>query len=120
MACILNTWVDTVSDLMHIHTHAPPHVSDDRVLRGNTRHYKDPTGPGLLSRTSGFFDWQQARRQAGYWPYSRSLEAAPQATTQIKDCRGQAQQGVNFASQDYLSLATSAEVKDVAIEAIRQ
>ena len=89
-------------------------------LRGNTRDYKDPTGPDLLARTSSFFGWQQARMQLGYWPYSRSLEAAPQASTHIKDCRGQPQQGVNFASQDYLSLATSAEVKDVAIEAIRQ
>lgn len=90
------------------------------VLQGNTRRFKDPTGPDLLTRTGGFFDWQQARRQAGYWPYSRSLETAPQANTQIKDCRGQPQQGVNFASQDYLSLAISAEVKDVAMEAIRQ
>ena len=90
------------------------------ALQGSTRDFKDPTGTDLLTRTGGFFDWQQARRQAGYWPYSRSLEAAPQASTHIKDCRGQRQQGVNFASQDYLSLATSAEVKDAAIDAIRQ
>ncbi len=90
------------------------------ALSGSTRDYKMPTGANLLSRTNGFFDWQQARKQAGYWPYSRSLEAAPQANTQLKDCRGQAQQGVNFASQDYLSLATSLEVQGAAIEAIRQ
>lgn len=99
---------------------APMPAATPQVLRGNTRDFKDPTGADLLARTSSFYDWQQARRQAGYWPYSRSLEAAPQARTHIKDCRGQPQQGVNFASQDYLSLATSAEVKDVAIEAIRQ
>lgn len=99
---------------------APMPAAAPEVLRGNTRDYKDPTGADLLARTSGFYNWQQARRQAGYWPYSRSLEAAPESSTHIKDCRGQAQQGVNFASQDYLSLATSAEVKDVAIEAIRQ
>jgi hypothetical protein len=84
-------------------------------LRGNNRDFKDPSGIDLQERTTGFFDWQQGRLQAGYWPYSRSLEAAPQANAQIKDCRGVAQQGVNFASQDYLSLATSAEVKDVSM-----
>ena len=90
------------------------------VLRGNTRDYRDPTGSNALTRTSGFFDWQQSRKSAGYWPYSRSLETAPHTRAQVKDCRGEAQQGVNFASQDYLSLATSAEVKEAAIEAIRQ
>lgn len=98
---------------------APLPAAAPDALRGSNRDYKDPTGPDLLGRTGGFLDWQQARRQAGYWPYSRSLEAAPQASTQIKDCRGQAQQGLNFASQDYLSLANSEEIKDVAIDAIR-
>jgi len=90
------------------------------ALRGNTRDYKDPTGSDVLTRTAGFFDWQQARKNAGYWPYSRSLEAAPQTQAHVKDCRGETQQGVNFASQDYLSLATSADVKSAAIDAIRQ
>ena len=90
------------------------------VLSGTTRDYKDPSGTHLLTRTSHFFDWQQARTEAGYWPYSRSLEVAPETTAQILDCRGLPQQGVNFASQDYLSLASDAGVKDAAIEAIRK
>ena len=92
---------------------ATPHV-----LQGNTRDFKDPRGPDLLTRTLSFFDWQQARRLAGHWPYRRSLKAAPQTRTQLKDCRNQALQGANFASQDYLSLATTAEVNHVAIEAM--
>lgn len=88
------------------------------VLSGNNRDYKDPTGPELLARTAHFFAWQQARKHAGYWPYSRSLQEAPKSTAQIHDCQGYAQQGVNFASQDYLSLASSRGVKAAAIEAI--
>lgn len=89
------------------------------VLESSTREFKDPVGSDLQLRTGAFFDWQQGRMHAGYWPYSRSLESAPQTRTRIKDCRNLVQQGVNFASQDYLSLATSTEVKQVAIDAIQ-
>lgn len=90
------------------------------ALQGTNRDFKDPAGLDLLRRTQDFFSYQQARSQAGYWPYSRALEAAPESSASITDCRGQPQQGVNFASQDYLSLATSAEVKAAAIEAIHE
>jgi len=87
-------------------------------LSGNTRDFRDPHGSLLLKRTSSFYDWQQLRETAGYWPYSRSLQCAPQGTTNIRDSRGIAASGVNFASQDYLSLATSAAIQQAAIEAI--
>ncbi len=93
-------------------------LADIQSLQGNNRDYKDPIGSALLERTQGFHDWQEGRRQSGYWPYSRSLESAPGINTRIRDCRGLPQTGVNFASQDYLSLATSNEIKAVAIEAI--
>jgi 7-keto-8-aminopelargonate synthetase-like enzyme len=89
-------------------------------LSGNTRDFKDPVGPALLERTGGFFAWQQARNSSGFWPYSRCLESAPKGQVKIQDSRGLPQQGVNFASQDYLSLATNAAVKDAAIEAIHE
>jgi glycine C-acetyltransferase len=41
--------------------------------------YAQPAGPDLLARTEPFFDWQDARRRQGLWPYSRSLDAAPRA-----------------------------------------
>jgi glycine C-acetyltransferase len=95
-------------------------ASAPAALQGKNRQYKDPAGPDLLGRTQDFFSYQQVRTQTGYWPYSRSLEAAPESSARIKDCRGQPQHGVNFASQDYLSLATSAEVKAAAKEAIHE
>lgn len=89
-------------------------------LQGTTRDYRDPSGPGLLARTAGFEAWRQQRADRGYWPYSRALHAAPATETRISDAAGGFTQGVNFASQDYLSLATSPQLKQAAVAAIEQ
>jgi glycine C-acetyltransferase len=89
-------------------------------LAGSTRDYRDPTGPSLLARTTAFEAWRQERADQGYWPYSRALHAAPGTETQITDSAGRTAQGVNFASQDYLSLATSPALKQAAMAAIEQ
>lgn len=81
--------------------------------------FKVPEGANLLERTVHFYEWQQLRNQHGYWPFSRSLESAPTSSASIRDARGNLQQGVNFASQDYLSLASHPMVKEAAIAAIR-
>jgi len=87
-------------------------------LTGTTRDFRDPTGPELLGRTATFETWRAQRAEHGYWPYSRALHAAPGTETTITDATGQPAKGVNFASQDYLSLATSDTLKRAAIEAI--
>ena len=89
-------------------------------LQGTTRDYRDPTGPGLLARTASFEAWRQQRADRGYWPYSRALHAAPATETRVSDAAGGFTQGVNFASQDYLSLATSPQLKQAAVAAIEQ
>lgn len=88
------------------------------ALSHNNRDFKDPAGADLLARVGDFYRWQQARTAQGYWPYSRALEGAPQSMATIRDACGQLQHGVNFASQDYLSLATNLAVKEAAIAAI--
>lgn len=89
------------------------------ALSHNNRDFRDPAGTDLLQRVDEFYRWQQARAVQGYWPYSRTLDSAPQSMATIRDVCGQPQCGVNFASQDYLSLATDGEVKEAAIAAIR-
>jgi len=82
-------------------------------------HYAHPTGSDLLGRTEPFFDWQESRRQAGLWPFSRSLEAAPKAECGVRSETGTARQGLNFGSQDYLSLSTHPAVVEAAQRAIQ-
>jgi len=90
------------------------------ALTGSLKEYRDPHGRDLLARVEGFYRWQNLRRQSGYWPYSKSTEEAPLPVCTAKDDTGRAFRGVNFASQDYLSLASHPEIKEAAIDAVRE
>ena len=88
------------------------------TLTGSLREYRDPRGVDLFARVHDFHRWQDLRRRHGLWPYSKSTDEAPKPTTSAKDDAGRAFRGVNFASQDYLSLASHPAVKDAAKTAI--
>ena len=87
-------------------------------LTGSLREYRDPHGPDLFKRVEEFYTWQNLRRRYGYWPYSKSTDEAPQAMCAAKDDAGRGFRGVNFASQDYLSLASHPAIKEAAKDAI--
>jgi glycine C-acetyltransferase len=102
-------------------TSAPPPVDDItpvETLTGSLREYRDPHGVDLFARVEGFYRWQDLRRRHGYWPYSKSIEDAPQPFCAAKDDAGRSFHGVNFASQDYLSLASHPAIKAAAVAAI--
>src|SRR6266576_6608368 len=87
-------------------------------LTGSLREYRDPRGPDLFKRVEEFYNWQNLRRRYGYWPYSKSTDEAPQAVCAAKDDSGRSFRGVNFASQDYLSLASHPAIKEAAKAAV--
>ena len=87
-------------------------------LSGSLREYRDPKGTDLFTRVMPFYEWQDTRRQNGFWPYSRSTDTAPQPLCTVRDDAGRAICGVNFASQDYLSLASHPAIKQAAKAAI--
>ena len=73
-----------------------------------------------MQRVSGFFDWQDLRRRHGLWPYARSTSSAPKTHCSARTDAGQVLSGVNFASQDYLSLSSHPAIKQAAIGAIEE
>ena len=89
------------------------------ALTGSMRDYRVPVGADLAARGDGFFAWQNNRRENGLWPFSRSTEAGPGAVCSAADDRGNPVRGVNFASQDYLSMSSHPAIKETAIETIR-
>lgn len=91
----------------------------EAALTGSLRDYKTPAGADLLARVEGFYAWQDLRRQSRLWPYARSTASAPKTHCSAKADSGEEIRGVNFASQDYLSLSSHPAVKDAAINAIR-
>lgn len=94
--------------------YAPP-----AALSGSMRDFRVVKGNNLLSRIDGFFRWQNLRRQNGLWPFSRSTDNGPSAVCSGRDDRGNRMDGINFASQDYLSLSSHPAIRDTAIEAIQ-
>ena len=90
----------------------------EQALRGSMRDFRVPSGMDLLDRCNAFYDWQDTRRMSGTWPFSRSTETGPASTCAVRDDRGNLTTGVNFASQDYLSLSSHPAVLAAAKEAI--
>jgi 7-keto-8-aminopelargonate synthetase-like enzyme len=88
------------------------------ALKGSLREYRDPQGRDLLRRVEGFYEWQDLRRQHELWPYSKSTEEAPTTVCAARDDAGRGFRGVNFASQDYLSLASHPKIKEAGKIAI--
>ena len=84
------------------------------ALGGSMRDFRDLRGSDLTGRVGGFYRWQNVRRESGLWPFSRATEEAPRRLCASMDDSGARFRGVNFGSQDYLSLASHHAIKDAA------
>lgn len=96
------------------------HRVPDAALLGSMRDFRVPTGADLERRVGSFFAWQNLRRENGVWPFSRATDFGPRTEVVAADDRGIGMQGVNFASQDYLSLSSHPAIKGTALEAIER
>ncbi len=90
------------------------------TLTGSLREYRVVEGSDLLKRIECFHDWQSQRFQDGFWPYSRSTDAGPKSACAVADDMGRKTDGVNFGSQDYLSLSNHPAIREAAHAAIER
>ena len=90
------------------------------TLTGSLREFRVVKGSDLLKRVEGFYDWQNQRFQEGFWPYSRATDAGPRSACAVSDELGRKTDGVNFGSQDYLSLSNHPAIRIAAHEAIER
>ena len=90
------------------------------TLTGSLREYRVVEGSDLLKRIEGFQEWQFRRFQEGFWPYSRATDAGARPAGAVRDDLGRKTEGVNFGSQDYLSLSAHPAIRQVAHEAIER
>lgn len=88
------------------------------TLTGSLREYRVVEGADLLGRVEGFEAWQFQRFKEGFWPYSRATDAGARPAGGVRDDAGRRTEGVNFGSQDYLSLSFHPAIRQAAHEAI--
>lgn len=91
------------------------------ALRGNVAQFAQPRGPDLIRRTEALDAWCALRAAHGVWQYARAVDGAPGPQAQVREegaAGAQDAAGVNFASQDYLSLASHPAVREAALRAL--
>jgi 7-keto-8-aminopelargonate synthetase-like enzyme len=96
-----------------------PGLADPEAFAGNVAQFARPRGPDLLARNEPLRQWVERRQSVGVFPYARALMTAPASHTTLRDGAGREATGINFASQDYLSLARHPAVVEAATRAIR-
>ena len=93
---------------------------DEKSLVGNIREYRELSGPDVLGRVQPFLKWQDLLRANGLWQFGKMAMRAPLEQTAILYDNGVGYEGVNFASQDYLSLSSHPALKQAAIDAAQR
>jgi len=89
------------------------------ALEGTIADFRDMPGQDLLDRTRPFQTWRRTRMRTGLWSYARTLYSAPQAALKTRLDSGANIEGINFGSIDYLGLSAREDIKEAAIQAIR-
>ena len=87
-------------------------------LRGSLAEFARPSGPDLVARTAAIAPWIAARRDAEVWPYARAVAGTVGPVIEAEGETGAIRAGLNFATQDYLSLASHPDVHAAATAAI--
>ena len=90
------------------------------ALNGSVAQFAQPRGPDLLRRGAPLETWCALRAAHGVWQYARALEGAPEPLATVSEEGGPGARGINFASQDYLSLAGHPAVAEAAMRALRE
>ena len=92
------------------------------ALRGNVAQFAQPRGPDLIRRTEALDAWCALRAAHGLWQYARAVDGAPGPAARVREegaaAFAEAAPGLNFASQDYLSLASHPAVREAARRAL--
>lgn len=97
-------------------------LQDCGALRGSAAGFAQPRGPDLVRRIEPLDAWCALRAEHGLWQYARAVDGAPVPEACVREegaAADGAKRGINFASQDYLSLAAHPAVREAAAAALR-
>lgn len=89
-------------------------------LHGATIDYRNDVGIDLVARWNDQSEWTSNRYENECESYAKITLDSISPTTSIHDRGGRPFQGINLASQEYLSLASHPQVKQAALAAINK
>ena len=89
-------------------------------LAGSTRDFLTTVAKKPTDRAEAFWRWNHARIEHGGFPYGKALAQAPKPTTALRFLSGDIRSGLNFSSQEYLSLASHPQIIAAATEAMHR
>ncbi len=93
---------------------------DDISLNRTCVDFADPVGPNILTRLDDYYEWYNARNDCNTWQYARTLKSFPGTNASMFDASERSIDGINFASQDYLSMGSNPRVMQAAKEALEK
>jgi len=76
-------------------------------------------GKALFQRTHAIFPMIDLQKKHQLWLYFKTALSSPSAITKGHDIYGNVFEGPNFATQDYLGLNSSPEVREVAMQVVK-
>lgn len=88
------------------------------VLAGSVKDFRDLKHISPIRKAEVYARWMNARVEAKVWPFRKQLLTAPKSHASVRMPEGGIVHGLNFSSQDYLSLSTHPQVIASAHEAI--
>lgn len=94
-------------------------LSESKIYGGTVADYlNNRQGHDLIGRLQAHTDWLDMRYEHGVDPYSKSSDGPILPFATIKDRKGNTFEGINLASQDYLSLSSHKKIHQAAKNAI--
>jgi len=96
-----------------------PSAIDDG-LSGTMADFLELPATTFEDRARRYHQWQANRQARGVWQFSNTLLAAPAPVVGVSRENGVSRVGLNYASQDYLSLSNDQRLKTAALRALDQ
>ena len=115
MPPLLSAPISAVTDSLHLWAR---NAKSTGALDGSTRDFLTTTARNPMLRAEAFWDWNEKRITDGVFPFGKALASKPAAVASLRYLDGRTRDGINFSSQEYLSLASHPRVQQAAIDAI--
>jgi len=93
---------------------------EDISLNRTCVDFGNPVGPNILKRVDDYYEWYNARNDCNTWQYARTLRSFPGTNASMFDASQRNIDGINFASQDYLSMGSNPKIMKAAKKALEK